>query len=278
MLSQKEFTDIFSELKEIFITQKDLLDEEKLSYNLRDDVEYYENNAFNFKVHENIIFIKDFLSEKFSECKKIFEGLDKIAIHSFILNCIFQQYNEQEIVFSKGKDCTEYYFLLFGDISLYSDKKEDESSKLLKTISGGLVFGHKVKDKLQYYAYSQSLVSILTIDKCFLSKLINSTNERKEKTKDKYLKKFFPKYRTLSEDSLTTNRKYFFKHEFTKGSKLIIDGEFDEYIYIILLGTCAAIKKCKKIHGLTEKLGEKIKSHIVLEEYSNFFIKKEEIL
>jgi signal-transduction protein with cAMP-binding, CBS, and nucleotidyltransferase domain len=95
-------------------------------------------------------------------------------------------------------------------------------------------------------------------------------NERKTRNKINFLKKYFPKFRTQPEESISNLKEYFFRFEYVKGNKIIIDGEFDEYIYIILKGSCAAIKKIKRVPGLKENLsvnGISDATHVVLEKY-----------
>lgn len=265
MLSANEFKENYQQIKNEMILQNNKNDINCVEIDLSID------KNFNLSLSTSMPILKDFFSEKFTECKGIFNGLDSKAFMTFLEKSELTIFNEKDTVFTKGDECNHYYFLLFGDIMLYSEAKGDPSSKLLKTISGGLVFGHKVKDKLQYYAYALTpTVQLLRILKKDLDEIIDLMNDKKAKSKIQFLKKYFPKFRLQSDESIKSLKEYFFRFEYTKGMKLFIDGEFDEYVYIILQGTCAAVKKVKRIQGLKEMLLEKLipdKTQVILETY-----------
>lgn len=269
MLSSTEFKDSFSSIK------TDI--HEYLSnngINQQNVVDLTTNRNYKTSLCSSLETIKLFFAEKFSDCKTIFNGLDDLAFSIFIEKCAYNTYDEKELIFEKGIDCNHYYFLVFGDIVLYSDARLDPEAKLLKTISGGLVFGHKVKDKLQYFAYAQSAsVQLVKILKDDFDQIIEQMNDRKARNKMNFLKKYFPKFRTQPEEGISNLKEYFFRFEYVKGNKIIIDGEFDEYIYIILRGSCAAIKKIKRVPGLKEKLSENgiaEATHVILEKYGKY--------
>jgi len=265
MLSSNEFKELLSSLKDsVYQDQLNKAEPDNTAIDLSKNIDFSHQNTV-----PNLNIMKDFFSEKFPESKKIFSSLDHQAFAVFLEKSTAQYFQEQETVFVKGDDCLHYFFLVFGDIMLYSDDKSDCTSKLLKTISGGLVFGHKVKDKLQYFAYAQSAVQIVKILKEDFNQIVEQMNTRKNKNKVMALKKYFPKFRTQSEDSIKTLKEYFFKFEYLKGTKLFVDGEFDEYVYIILSGQCGSMKKVKRINGLKEKLAAEgqEKSHVILELY-----------
>jgi hypothetical protein len=46
---------------------------------------------------------------------------------------------------------------------------------------------------------------------------------------------------------------YFIREEYSKNTKIIIDGEFDEYIYLIINGTMGITKSVKRIKNLKER-------------------------
>jgi hypothetical protein len=48
-----------------------------------------------------------------------------------------------------------------------------EKKKILKTISGGTLFGHKVKDKFNYYGIARGDVYIFSIEKSKYDSLID---------------------------------------------------------------------------------------------------------
>ena len=223
-----------------------------------------------------IIFkLKHFFADRFSEATKIFNSFDSEGFRLFLKKCEYSVFEEKETVVSKGTDCNHYYFLLYGDIVFYSDSREDVKAKLLKTISGGVIFGHKIKEKIQYFAYAQSgAVQLIKILKTDFDDIVSGLNDKKTIEKLNFLKKHFPKFRTFPEDSIKKYKEFFFKYEYAKGSKIFLDGELEDYIYIIKNGECCALKKIKRVNGLKEALASEgvseKKTHIVLEKYGKF--------
>jgi hypothetical protein len=102
--------------------------------------------------------------------------------------------------------------------------------------------------------------------------MIISTNLRKEKFKANFLKKFFPKLRMYTDDILTSMKVYFTREEYHKNSRVYIDGEFDEYVYIVVSGTFGAVKVVNKIKGLKEKFTENVPKYVLLEKLSKSYI------
>lgn len=290
MLTSKEFKEIFQEFRDkISKTQnerneflenncelKDNISSEKIrceiseksDKTIREQLLEEKVNNDEFKI---LFSLKNFFADKFSEATKIFNSFNSEGFRIFIRKCEYTIYNEKDTILEKGIDCNHYYFLVFGDIVFYSENIDDPNTKLQKTISGGVIFGHKIKEKLQYFAYAQSgsvqLIKILKID---FDEIIDSLNEQKNYEKVNFLKKYFPKFRTYPEDSIKKFKEFFFKFEYTKGSKIFLDGELDDYVYIIKNGSCVATKKVKRINGLKEYLqenGQPNKTHIALENY-----------
>lgn len=215
--------------------------------------------------------LKSYFATKFNECEALFNQIDYEGFLELAEKSDYSIYDEGSTVFVKGDVCDRYYFLLFGDVSLYSDSKALPSTKFLKTISGGIVFGHKVVDKFQYFAYPINNVHIYSIKKEVYDKIIDDLIDRTFKRKIYFLKKFLPNIRSLNEETLLKLKDRFIKLEYSKGSKLIVDGEYDEFIYLIKSGECVALKSIKKVRGLKEILnsnGLETKTHFVLEKYS----------
>ena len=216
--------------------------------------------------------IKNSFQIKFKEVEEIFKQIDQKGLKEIIDKSEILLYKENDVVFKKGEDCIKYYFLIFGDVTIYSEDKNDIKSKLLKTISGGTVFGHKVKDKLQYYAYSKSSqVLIMTINKESFNNIIEEFKTRSDTNKSNFIKKYIPYIRNSGEDNLEKVKDKFMKMIYQKGAKINIDGEYDDYIYLIYKGECNALKSIKKINNLNEyitSLEIKDKTHVILDTYS----------
>lgn len=218
--------------------------------------------------------LKSFFASKFNECEAIFNQIDSEGLVELVEKAEYTVFEEGKTVFSKGDPCEKYYFLVFGDVSLYSDSKALPSSKFLKTISGGIVFGHKVIDKFQYFAYTVNHVHIFSIKKDAFDKLVDDLMDRTIKRKILFLKKFLPNIRTQNEETISKLKDRFVKLEYSKGSKLIVDGEYDEFIYLIISGECVGLKSIKKVRGLKEMLNAnelESKTHFVLEKYSKSY-------
>lgn len=277
MLSSQEFKEIYSKLLNRHKNNDEENTEKTNNIEEKSNVTSKSKDLFSTPEINDLVLVRNFLAEKFSECKNVFSGLDSHGFATFVNKSIYVNYSEKDTIFKKGDDCNHYYFLVYGDIVLYSDNRDDKSSKLLKTISGGLVFGHKVKDKLQYFAYAQSVhVQLIMIKKNDFDDLIETMNSKRSESKTFFLKKFFPKFRSQETESLKNIKEFFFKFEYQKGSKLFVDGEFDDYIFIIIKGKCAGIKKIKRVEGLKDLIGKnkeyEDKSHIVLEYYGKYFL------
>lgn len=222
-------------------------------------------------LEKDIGVLKSFFASKFTECEAIFNQIDSDGLIELVDKADYSIVEEGKTVFVKGDVCEKYYFLVFGDVSLYSDSKGLPSSKFLKTISGGIVFGHKVVDKFQYFAYTVNHVHIFSIKKDVFDKLIDDVIDRTIKRKIQFLKKFMPNIRSQNEEVISKLKDRFVKLEYSKGSKLIVDGEYDEFIYLIISGECLGLKSIKKVRGLKEILsgnGLESKTHFVLEKYS----------
>lgn len=125
---------------------------------------------------------------------------------------------------------------------------------MIKSISSGTLFGQKVKQNYNQYAFAKTGLHLIQISKKSLDKLIEETNERKVNEKNYFLKKFFPKLRMYSDDILKSMRNYFIKEEYGKYTKVITDGDYEEFVYIIVSGNFAIIKSIEKFKKLKENL------------------------
>lgn len=233
------------------------------------------NNFDNKELYDNSLKkIQDLFLNKFQEVENIYKQIDNEGLINFIELSNIYNYNENDIVFIKGQKCISYYFLLYGDISLFSEDKNLKESKLLKTISSGLVFGHKVKDDFQYFAYSKNNTLILEISKFDFDNQMEELQNRLKKNKEIFLKKYFPGVRTLKVDDFSKINERFHLLKCQKGTKIIVDGEYDEYINIIISGEFGGLKNIKKIKCLvTKDINElKNKTHVIIEKYCKFII------
>lgn len=69
-----------------------------------------------------------------------------------------------------------------------------------------------------------------------------------------FLKKFFPKLRTYSDNDMNIVKNYFIRETYNKNSRIITDGEFDEFVYILIKGNLSVVKSVKKIKKLSDKI------------------------
>lgn len=144
---------------------------------------------------------------------------------------------------------------LLGDITLYEDDITiNKSAKMIKTISSGTLFGQKVKQNYNQYAFAKTGLHLVQIDKKAFDHIIDETNERKSQDKSYFLKKFFPKFRMYSDDIIKSMKGYFIREEYGKYTKIITDGEFDEFVYIVVSGSFGIVKSVERIKNLKEKL------------------------
>ena len=244
-----------------------------LKLNLKNNNHNNNSNVIDNKILQDL---NNFFQKKFSEVEEIFKQLDNKGLKELFNHSELNLYKENEVIFKKEEDCNKYYFLIYGDVTIYSENKSENNAKLLKTISGGVVFGHKVKDKFQYFAYSKSVqVLILSINKEEFNKIIDEFKLRNSNFKTNFLKKYIPYLRLSGEDNINKVKDRFMKMIYFKGSKINIDGEYDDYIYLIISGECQALKTIKKVNNLNELLNNKgvlDKTHIVLDVYSKFYI------
>lgn len=92
-----------------------------------------------------------------------------------------------------------------------------------------------------------------------------------------FIKKYLSKIRLYSDDIIESFKPYFIKEDYYQNSKLFLDNEYDEYIYLVVRGVIGCIKSVSKIPNLKEKLislGEPwaSSSHVVLEKLSKIIL------
>jgi hypothetical protein len=147
---------------------------------------------------------------------------------------------------------------------------------LSKTLTAGVVYGHKIKAKFNFYGYAKTQLHLLSIGKEVFDQMIIHINTRKENFKTNFLKKFFLKIRMYTDDIFSSMKVYFIREEYHKNSRVYVDGDFDEYVYIVISGSIAAVKAVTKIKNLKEKLAaiyENMPKYVILEKISKHIIK-----
>ena len=72
-------------------------------------------------------------------------------------------------MFRKNDESNHYLFILQGDVQIIED---EESKKILKTISSGTIVGHKIKSCFTKTGIAKSQTSLLTIKKSEFDNLI----------------------------------------------------------------------------------------------------------
>lgn len=196
---------------------------------------------------EELATATEYFVTKFPETSKIFSKFDKEVFRAFANMAQIKEFNESDIVFKKEEECNDYYFILYGDINFYEEESFSESNKLIKTISAGTIYGHKLKNKFRFFSRARGSLSLLLINKNKFDTLINDYNERRTRFKLNFLKKFFPDLRLYSDDIINNMLQFFIRNKYQKDSKVFIDGEFDEYIYLIINGEVGVGKKASRI-------------------------------
>ncbi len=88
----------------------------------------------------------------------------------------------------------------------------------------------------------------MKIKKELFDELLIRTNKRKENFKKNFLKKFFPKFRVYGDDMIDSMKTYFVSEEYRKNYRVLIDGQFEENIYLIINGEFGIITSTKKIN------------------------------
>jgi CRP-like cAMP-binding protein len=188
----------------------------------------------------------EFFTTKFAETSKIFSKFDKFALTEFINESDFEEFEAGKRIFSKNAECLNYYFILFGDINLYEDNSTT-SSILIKTVSAGSIYGHKIKSTFNYFGIARNETHVMSIRKHKFDELIIRTNKRKENFKKNFLKKFFPKLRLYSDDIIESMKSYFTREDYGKNYRVLLDGQYEENIYLIISGEFGIVKSTKKL-------------------------------
>jgi len=123
MLSISEFQDVYQKIK-----------------STKNDPDFDSLNETERRIFQSFV---EFITTKFFETSSIFLKFDYTSTFKFCKESIFENYEQNQKIFTKGQECDSYYFVLYGDINLYEEESEIDTSritcfsKLIKTISGG---------------------------------------------------------------------------------------------------------------------------------------------
>ena len=197
---------------------------------------------------EDYHIIIDFLTDKFTQTSKIFSKFSKEDIFSFIYLSFFNTHKEGSLIFSKDEDCKSYVFILNGDINLYTEKNVSiDNAALYGSLSAGNVYGDLIKDKHKYYIRAKNEVSMISILKTNFDELIMLINRRIKTFKFFFIKKFFPKIRLYSDDVISNLLQYFERVKYNKYEKVLIKGNYNEYIHLIISGKVSYCLRPKTI-------------------------------
>ena len=210
--------------------------------------------------------ISDFFCSKFNETREIFSKFNEKDYFKFIKNSSFLEFNENNSIFQKNTSCSDYIFILFGDIDFF------DNDTLVKTISAGKVYGHMVKDNYKYDIKSRSKVEIVLINKKIFDDLITNINKEKSAHKFKFIKKFFPNIRLYSDEIIQNILKFFELIKFDRHSKIFLKDEYNEYIYLIVKGQIAFCVRPKLIFISDKNENNEALSENIMNIYKNDYI------
>jgi CRP-like cAMP-binding protein len=205
----------------------------------------------------------EYFTIKFAETSKMFAKFDRTALTEFFNLSSYEEFEDGKAIFSKNAECSHYYFILFGDINLYEENSAN-ASILIKTVPAGSLYGHKLKSVFNYFGIARNETHVMRIRKNQFDELLVTTNKRKENFKKIFLKKFFPKFRLYSDDIIDSMKSYFIREEYGKNLRVLIDGQFEENIYLIINGEFGIIKSNKKIN-LTNDEDDYSTGYVILE-------------
>ena len=185
--------------------------------------------------YSDYLFISDLFINKFKETPKIFSKFSYQNFFSFIYLSKILIYNSNSKIFSKEEKCDSYNFILYGDIDLYSEEK-DNNIISNNNLSSGNIYGHLIKDKYIFNAKAKNDVVILQILKSNFDKLIKDINENIKKFKSNFIQKFFPKIRMFTGEILIKLMTYFERIKYKKSDIVLNKNNFNDYIYLIISG------------------------------------------
>ena len=215
---------------------------------------------------EEYYIISDFFIKKFQETSKIFSKFSLENFFSFIYLSDFQVYKTGDLIVSKEEDCNSYFFLLNGDINLYTEKDISLETNIMKgTLSSGNIYGQLIKDKYKYYIRARNNCSIIAILKQNFNELIISINRKIKTFKPMFIKKFFPGIRMFADDAINNILPNFERIKYQQYDKILLKQKYNEYIYLIISGEVGYCLKPKSIFN---------NPNIILNEYDYILLEK----
>ena len=118
----------------------------------------------------------DYLRMKIQEASMIFKKFDLqgilevvLYLRQFCKSSDFKTFENNERVFRKNDESKHYLFIIQGDVQIIED---EESKKILKTISSGTIVGHKIKTVFTKTGIAKNQTHLLAIEKTIFDKLI----------------------------------------------------------------------------------------------------------
>ena len=227
--------------------------------------EKFLENENNFTSKEYNIF-SDFIINKFNETSAIFSKFEETDFKTFLKLSNIKNFTDNEIIFKKEDPCLNYIFIVYGDINFYDNEELNDNNQLIKTISAGTIYGHKIKDKYRFYGRCRIKATTISIEKNKFDNLIIEINKRKSLFKLNYIKKFFPKMRLFTDDIIENILQFFVREKYPKYSKIFSFSQFDEYVYLIISGEIAVAKKPKTLE-LDDKINDQNINYFILEKF-----------
>ena len=109
--------------------------------------------------------LAEFISSKFGETSSVFSKFDNVSLYQFCQESSYDIFEENANVFKKNDKCDSYYFIIYGDLNFYDEEitQIQLSNKLLKTVSAGTIYGHKIKSHFNFFAYAKTVTHLIKI-------------------------------------------------------------------------------------------------------------------
>ena len=218
---------------------------ELLFSNIKNNIEYNENDLNNFQ---------DFIVKKISETENIFKLFEKNDFINFIKLSSIITYKDNDLIYKKDEINLNYIFIIHGDINFFDSENEDK--KLVKTLTSGNLYGHKIKEKFKLFVFCRVTTTLIVIDKNKFNDLIDEINKKKTLIKENFLKKYFPLIKYFPECDIEDMTQYFLRMKYSKYSKLFKNNYTNDFLYLIISGEVAVAKRPQAL--LSESNSEKI--------------------
>ena len=218
---------------------------ELLFSNIKNNIEYNENDLNNFQ---------DFIVKKISETENIFKLFEKNDFINFIKLSSIITYKDNDLIYKKDEINLNYIFIIHGDINFFDSENEDK--KLVKTLTSGNLYGHKIKEKFKLFVFCRVTTTLIVIDKNKFNDLIDEINKKKTLIKENFLKKYFPLIKYFPECDIEDMTQYFLRMKYSKYSKLFKNNYTNDFLYLIISGEVAVAKRPQAL--LSESNIEKI--------------------